>query len=68
MFVWHVADDETRVRLKGLSHDYINANYVNVRQLCVFCQRLLGRFQSVVMQHARQPAERGLAAGCILAE
>jgi len=24
-------DDQTRVKLKGLSHDYINANYVNVR-------------------------------------
>lgn len=27
----NAADDETRVKLKGLSHDYINANYVNVR-------------------------------------
>jgi len=26
-------DDQTRVKLKALSNDYINANYVNVR-LC----------------------------------
>jgi len=43
MFLWYIdmqceihnilnaVDDETRVKLKGLSHDYINANYVNVR-------------------------------------
>ena len=40
------ADDQTRVKLKALSHDYINANYVNVR-LCrllisLLCQRKAG--------------------------
>jgi len=29
------ADDQTRVKLKGLSHDYINANFVNVSVVCL---------------------------------
>jgi len=28
--VFNAADDETRVKLKGLLHDYINANYIHV--------------------------------------
>jgi len=31
MLLFDTADDQTRVKLKELPHDYINANYVNVR-------------------------------------
>jgi len=43
-------DDQTRVKLKGLSHDYINANYVNVRLLVLLLNSdiICSCFQSIL--------------------